>query len=423
MITIESAESALRNIYLDVVVNNINTKTNPFLTMIGKNTKDIAGREIKCNIRYGDNGNVVAGPEDGDLPVSTNSKYAEISVPLKNLYGTFQITDKAIRASQNNAGAFANLLSGEMQNLVSTAQASLNEMLYGNGQAFAAYTTRHNFGSAVRSFRIPVRFVENLKVGDKINFYTPNNVKVAIVGGDVIIESIDTVTGNCTYEAGAMPVATRQERLYIVKHENEGAGLVLNGIDSLFMQDGRIYNLDTARHKGINPFLTAVEVVGNEYAPVVTEDDVLTFLDGYEEHCQGNPADIILTHPMMRKAIFENLKEFRSNIDVTEMAGGFKGFSFNGIPMYADVKCKGGTLYALNSDSFGMHQLCDWTWLSGDDGSILKQIDGKAAYNATLVKYADLICEKPFLQGKLTGYSTKRWKASQDAAEFFANRD
>jgi len=422
MITIESAESALRNIYLDVVVNDINTKTNPFLTMIGKNTKNVAGREIKCNIRYGDNGNVAAGHEDGDLPVSTNSKYAEISVPLKNLYGTFQITDKAIRASQNNAGAFANLLAGEMQNLVSTAQASLNEMLYGNGQTVVAYTTRHNFGSGSRTFRIPLRFVESLKAGDKISFYTPNNVKLPVIGSEVIVESIDEASGDCTY-LGGMPAATKEERLYIVKSDYEGDKLVLNGVDSLFLQDGNIYNLDTAVHKGIKPFLSALEIAEGEYAPVVTEDDVLTFLDGYEEHCQGNPADIILTHPMMRKAIFENLKEFRSNIDVTEMAGGFKGFSFNGIPMYADVKCKGGTLYALNSDSFGMHQLCDWTWLSGDDGSILKQIDGKATYNATLVKYADLICEKPFLQGKMTGYSIKRWKDSQNAAEFFASRD
>lgn len=423
MITIESAESALRNIYLDVVVNDINTKTNPFLTMIGKNTKDVLGREIKASIRYGDNGNVAAGREDGDLPVSTNSKYAEISVPLKNLYGTFQITDKAIRASQNNAGAFANLLSSEMQNLVSTAQASLNEMLYGNGMTMLGYTTRHNFAAAARMFRVPLRFVDNLKVGDKISFYTPNNEKVAVTGGDIVIETVNKATGECTYATGAVPAAVRHERLYIVKQGSENDCLVLNGIDSLFIQNNKIYNVDTNLHSGIKPFLQSMVIPTDKYANVITEDDVLTFLDGYEEHCAGNPADIILTHPMVRKAIFENLKSYRSNIDVTEMAGGFKGFSFNGIPMYADVRCKGGTLYALNSDSFGMQQLCDWTWLSGDDGSILKQIDGKAAYNATLVKYADLICEKPFLQGKLTGFSVKRWKADQDAADFFNNKD
>jgi len=423
MITIESTESALRNIYLDVVVNDINTKTNPFLTMIGKNTKDVQGREIKGVIRYGDGGNVAAGREDGELPVSTNSKYAEMNVPLKNLYGTFQITDKAIRASQNNAGAFANLLSGEMQNLVSTAQASLNEMLYGNGMQVLAYTTRHSFISTVRSFRVPLRFIDNLKVGDAISFYTSNNARVNVVGGDIIIATINRETGDCTFATGALPTNTRHERLYIVKAGSENDNLVLNGIDSLFMQNNRIYNVDTDLHRGIKPFLQAFDVSLTEFANVITEDAVLTFMDGYEQHCMGNPADIILTHPMVRKAIFENLKSYRSNIDVTEMAGGFKAFSFNGIPLYADVRCKAGTLYTLSSDSFGMQQLCDWTWLSGDDGAILHQIDGRAAYNATLVKYADLICEKPFLQGKLTGFYTKRWRADQEAPYFFNNVD
>jgi hypothetical protein len=69
-------------------------------------------------------------------------------------------------------------------------------------------------------------------------------------------------------------------------------------------------------------------------------------------------------------------------------------------------------MYALNSDSWNMYELCDWTWISGDDGSILKQIDGKAGYSATLVKYADLICSKPFIQGKVTNYSALNYTAS-----------
>lgn len=415
MITIESAESALKNIYLDVVVNDINTKTNPFLTMINKNTKNVSGKEIKVPIRYGDSGNVLAGSETCDLPASTNSKYVEISVPLKNIYGTFQISDKAIRASQNNAGAFANLLSGEMQNLIAAAQANLNSMIYGNGLPIIGYTSRVN--AATKTVYLPARFTDNINVGDVLHIYNQNNE--LMTAGGITVATVDKVNGSFTY-SGAF--STPQiERFYLVKFSPSVA--YLNGIDSLFLQDGKIYNADAAANQGIKPYLVNIDTSGPNFMPVITEDDVIDFMDGYEEHCQSNPADIILTHPNVRKALFENLKGTRSNIDVTEMAGGFKGFSFNGVPMYADVKCKGGTLYALNSDSWAMHQLCDWTWLSGDDGSILKQIDGKPAYNATLVKYADLVCEKPFLQGKATGYSVKRYKADQDAADYYNNRD
>ena len=42
-------------------------------------------------------------------------------------------------------------------------------------------------------------------------------------------------------------------------------------------------------------------------------------------------------------------------------------------------------------------------WLESEDGKILKQTAGKPVYTATLVKYAELICNRPFGQGMLSG--------------------
>jgi hypothetical protein len=52
----------------------------------------------------------------------------------------------------------------------------------------------------------------------------------------------------------------------------------------------------------------------------------------------------------------------------------------------------------------------DWAWLNGDDGSILRQISGKPSYNATIAKYCELICDKPFIQGKATDYSSVKFR-------------
>ena len=57
----------------------------------------------------------------------------------------------------------------------------------------------------------------------------------------------------------------------------------------------------------------------------------------------------------------------------------------------------------MNSDDFTLHQLCDWKWLEGEDGKVIKQIAGKPSYTATLVKYADLVCAKPCGQAMLSG--------------------
>jgi hypothetical protein len=49
-----------------------------------------------------------------------------------------------------------------------------------------------------------------------------------------------------------------------------------------------------------------------------------------------------------------------------------------------------------------VHQLCDWQWLEGDDGKVLNKLPGKPVYNATLVKYAELMCYNPGGQGMLS---------------------
>ncbi|MCL2569798.1 MAG: phage major capsid protein [Firmicutes bacterium] len=401
MITINTAESALKNIYLETVVNDINTKTNPFLTMIQKNTKTIAGKDAKASVRFGNEGAVGAGTEDGELPRATDSGLAEIVTPLKNLYGTFQITDKALKAAANNPGAFTSLLGGEMQNLVATAQNNLNRMIYGNGRKFLAHTNQLTFN--VRIAQIPLRFQRNLRVGTGVVITNASNQPIHT--GPITIQSITPGPGHLVVVfTGNLDIASNQDRFYIYEAGIED--LEMNGIDSIFLPD-TMYNLAKADYREIQPF-TSVDA--NTTLRVISEDILLEFFDALEEHAGGQATDIILTHPRVRKALFDDLKDNRSNIDVTEFEGGFKGFSFNGIPMYSDINCKGGTLYAVNSAGYKTQQLCDWTWIESEDGSILKPISGKPIYSATLVKYADLVCEKPFVQGKLTGFSARQWK-------------
>ena len=81
--------------------------------------------------------------------------------------------------------------------------------------------------------------------------------------------------------------------------------------------------------------------------------------------------------------------------------GGYKALSYAGVPFVADRFVADGTMYLLNSEDFKLHQLCDWRWLEGENGSVLHQIPGKASYSATLVKYADLLCARPMGQAKL----------------------
>ena len=92
--------------------------------------------------------------------------------------------------------------------------------------------------------------------------------------------------------------------------------------------------------------------------------------------------------------------------DTMVLDGGYKAISYNGIPIIVDRFCPNDTMSLLNSKDFKLHQLCDWQWLECEDGKILHKIPGKAAYSATLVKYADLLCERPCGQAKISGIVT-----------------
>jgi hypothetical protein len=231
MITIQNAESALKNIYLDAIISDINTKTNPFLTMVQKNSKQVAGKDIRIPIRKISEKSVSIGTEGGDLPIYVDGKQFEINVPLKNLYGSFQISDKAIRSACNNPGAFASLLSQEMTNLVNTAKSNLNAKIYGCARRYLGYTD----SIASNELTVQERFISNFKVGDvftimRVDCYTnATSATVSAISGNKI-----TFTGTFT--------ASNQDRYYLYAGTYGSADTSdLNGIDSLYRVD-TLYN-------------------------------------------------------------------------------------------------------------------------------------------------------------------------------------
>ena len=106
MITIETADNALKSFYLDAVTEALNLKVNPLLAKIGQSTADVVGKDVRKLVKVGVSGGIGAGTETGDLPSASETKRVQFVSTLKNLYGTIEISDKALRASATNEGAF-----------------------------------------------------------------------------------------------------------------------------------------------------------------------------------------------------------------------------------------------------------------------------------------------------------------------------
>lgn len=383
MVTLTSAENALKTLYLGVVSEQLNTNINPLLARIKQTTADVWGKEIRKLAPYGLNGGVGAGTETGDLPTPGENKYAQFTQSLKNLYGTIEISDKAIRASQSSAGAFVNLLNAEMEGLLRASSFNFGRMLFGDGSGYLASVV------SVSGTNVTVNSVKNLMEGMIVDFHSLMNGKVT-ASSQNRITAIDRQSKTITLTVPVTGIEADDFLTVQNSFNNE-----ITGLGAIFSSGGSLYGLAKSSFKWLRPYIK--ESAGN-----ISDVVIQTAIDIMEEDA-GSIVDFIVCSSGVKRAYQSYLTSFKQNIDVMNLEGGYKAISYNGIPLVSDRFCDEGTMYLLNTKDFVLHQLCDWSWLEGDDGKVIKQTPGKPIYTATLVKYADLICNRPYGQAKITG--------------------
>lgn len=362
----------------------LDTAINPLLAKIQRSTADVWGKEVRRLAQYGVNGGVGAGTEEGDLPSAAGNNYEQFVTTLKNLYGTIEISDKAVRASENNVGAFVNLLNAEMDGLIRSSAFNFGRMLFGDGSGVLCKVV------SVSGNTVTADGVKNLIEGMVVDVLAAGGAPISGAKGRRVV-AVDRAAKTFTLSGDALTGVAKDNFVCVQGSYN----LELTGLGAIFKDTGSLYGLDRATHKWMIPYMQSS--VGT-----LSETVMQKAIDWLEERA-GSRVDFIVCSWGVKRALQNLLSENRRSTDVEVLAGGYKAMTYNGIPVVADRFCPDGTMYLLNTSDFCLHQLCDWKWLEGDDGKVLKQIAGKPLYTATLVKYADLVCARPCGQAMLTG--------------------
>ncbi len=391
MVTLQTAENALKTVYLGVVSDQLNINSNPLLSKIKQSSSDVWGKEIRKLAPFGINGGIGAGTEDGNLPQANGNSYVQFVSSLKNLYGTIEISDKAIRASENNAGAFVNLLNAEMEGLIKASNFNLSRMLYGDGSGKLTTNFSHTAGTNYITTPDAKKFMEGMIV----SIYNTSDEDYKANCNHIKVTKVDRLNNQVYFDKTFGTMLDPLEDFIVVQGSYE---LEITGLGKIFEQGGTLYGVNRADHPWMNAYVK--EGVGE-----LSETKIQTAIDELEE-VTGSVIDFITCSSGVKRAYQEHLSTYKRNVDVMELNGGYKAISYNGIPLISDRFIDSDTMYLLNTKEFTLHQLCDWQWLEGDDGRIIRQTAGKPTYTATLVKYADLICDKPNGQAKLTGITT-----------------
>ncbi|MBR3885220.1 MAG: phage major capsid protein [Clostridia bacterium] len=390
MVTLSTANNALKEVYLGVLSNQLNTSINPLLSKINQTSSDVWGKEIRKVAPYGINGGIGAGTETGDLPSPAENNYEQFVLSLKNLYGKLEISDKAIRASENSTGAFVNLLTAEMEGLIKASAFNFGRMLYGDGSGKLATITDNDTATVV------VDSTKNLIEGMVVDILssTGSMIKPAL-RISAINKNSNTITfANAQLTKGAFVDAGN---ILCVQgsYNNE-----ITGLGAIFNTTGNLYGLSRETHNWLIPYMK--DISSGSQTQNITDITIQNAIDEIEESADSR-VDFIVCSSGVKRNYQSYLASYRSNINILELEGGFKAISYNGIPLVSDRFAPANTMYLLNTAEFNLHQLCDWKWLENEDGKVIRQTLGKPTYQATLVKYADIICNKPRGQAKITG--------------------
>lgn len=391
MITLENADKALKDYYLQAVSAQLNDNISPFFSAIEKNANNVYGRDVKVSVVNGHTESVLACAEDSDLPTPHKSRYSEISVPLKNIYGTIEISDKALRTSRDSSGAFVNLVNAEMDGLISSAKFNFQRMLYGDSTGAIAKITAADKNVATNR-KYTVDSVKYLTVGMTVDAIATGGTKTESLTVESVDKNMLTVVFNKAISGVAASDDYDNNDPKAIITLSGAYGNELTGLSAIF-NDSKLYGHDKSAEPFFKPYIL-------QTSGTASEESLVSLIEYMEEN-YNSKINMILCSYKRRRELAAQFSMMRMSMNTIDALAGYGTVSISGVPVYADRFCPDDAIYFLNTDDFMLNQLCDWEWLEDEDGKILKQVPGKAAYSATLVKYAELICKKPCAQAML----------------------
>lgn len=378
--SIQASNDAFKTWYLPVFQYQLNT-ANPILASIDKDQDSVQGREIVMGLRYGRQGGLGARAEDGLLPSPNARKTKQARWETKNLFGRIQITDKAMRASRSERGAFVSLLEADIEDAIADARDDLGRQVFGNGTGKMATCTAQ---SAVTTLVLDsVQFFVEGQIIDIMD--TANAVKVA--GRE--ITAVDDVAKSITISGAAVTTLATD---YIVRAGNYNQELT--GFDAVFTPNSTLYNVNRTQNKWFNSTNIAV---GGTLSEVILQKGT-----DETERKAGGKVNFYVTSYGVRRAYQALLTATKQIVNVMDLEGGYKVLTYNGQAFVADKYAPAGTIFGLDLSTWRMYNIMDWSWLD-DDGAVLSRVSGQPLWEAVLARYCDLGCKLPAANFKMTG--------------------
>ena len=383
LLNLALVQEALKEYYLEGLRYQLNEEAGVFLAQLERDDQSVEGSKIVMALRYGRNGGVGNRADDGDLPTPNSRKTKQAKWETKNTFARFQITDKTVKSSRSNAGAFANLLEQEIADCETDVKQDLSRQTLGDGSGILAKATGVKVGSTV-----PVDTAMYLAEGMRVDIWDTSGA--VWLNQNVTIDAVDDSNPAAqTITLSAVGVIAADDIFYVSGNK----GIELTGLTAVF-EAATIYGLTRADY----PVLKAQRT---NIAGEIAEVKIQKAIDDSERKAGGKINFLHCSYGVRRG--YQNLLTLQKRlVNTMKLKGGWDAISYNGIPLAADKYIKDGKLYCLDLNDFKFYHMGDYEWLDAD-GAMLSRVANKAAWEATLVRYCDIGCQKPRGQVELYG--------------------
>lgn len=388
-ISIANLNAILQNDYLPGFKSQLNEELSYFYKLMEKNTSPSMGANETFLVTFGRSGGIGSRLELGALPDAAAANRLQINVVPKNLYARISLSDRLIKSSATGA-SFVNALDLEMKEMFRDAKDNLNRQMFGDGTGtLARCTAAAEINDTVIEVDNTRYFAEGMVIDTIDMTATP-----PVVGNTGrTIKAIDEANSTITV-APALTAATAIDDVICI---SGSYGLEITGLDAIMTPNNTIYTVDRANNTWFNPgFINA--------ADIVLDDEIMEQAIQRVDLKSGKKPEVILSGYRAYRVLKNYLAQFQRYSEIeTRYDAGHITMSYNGIPVEQDKYQGDTTMDFLNiADTFellSIGELFDWMDM---DGAILKPVANKAAYEAILTNYAEIMCKQPGANTRIT---------------------
>lgn len=382
------------------------------------------------NLRWGGNNvfyDVVVGrpagatfSSAGYFPPDTTATEVQANVGVVRAYTTRQVDGLAFVGTKSKEAAFETLARKTMEEIRDASSLLMQQALHNKADGVVAL-----IGTASSTTSIIVASpygIANagqgallLSVGDYIAVIDASDNTTVL--GRSAITAITTSGDNSTLTLGTAIVGmAATDKIVKATASDTSYNGAMNGLISITNRDGSTYDSLCNISAATYPIWDAVQMVAGTDTPdaaTPTEADLWKLVQRINgrsgKDAQTRPNEFLLiTTPGIADKMMQNYlsqRRFTAGEIATTIKGGYKAYSFSGIPMVTDYYVPAGTIYLLHIPSLSWVDAKDWGFIEFEGAGPWRWLQGRDAFETTYGWYGNLAPLARNTHGVITGYT------------------